>query len=45
MNTENEQKTQYLGHRKRVRKKLLSGGSKGLLDYEILEIILYSSYP
>ncbi|CAH58376.1 DNA repair protein radC-like protein [Ehrlichia ruminantium] len=45
MNTENEQKTQYLGHRKRVRKKLLSGGSKGLLDYEILEVILYSSYP
>ena len=34
MITETEKKTQYLGHRKRVRKKLLSGGNKGLLDYE-----------
>ncbi|QGR02704.1 DNA repair protein RadC [Ehrlichia ruminantium] len=45
MSTEAKNKTQYLGHRKRTRKKILSGGNKGLLDYEILEVILYCAYP
>ncbi|WDM85090.1 DNA repair protein RadC [Ehrlichia sp. JZT12] len=44
MNIEDERKKQQLGHRKRLRQKLLSGGSKGLLDYEILELILCSAH-
>ncbi|RZB12509.1 DNA repair protein RadC [Ehrlichia minasensis] len=44
MNTNDEHKKQQIGHRKRLRQKLLSGGNKGLLDYEILELILCSSH-
>ena len=44
MNTEDERKKQQLGHRKRLRQKLFAG-SKGLLDYEILELILFSAHP
>ncbi|MGN7618609.1 MAG: RadC family protein [Ehrlichia sp.] len=45
MNVGDERKKQQLGHRKRLRQKLLSGGCKGLLDYEILELILCSANP
>ncbi|WP_395878130.1 RadC family protein [Ehrlichia muris] len=45
MNIKDERKKQQAGHRKRLRQKLLSGGKKGLLDYEILELILCSAHP
>lgn len=35
----------YLGHRKRLREKLLSGGGPTFADYEILEMLLFLSMP
>ncbi|ABD45356.1 DNA repair RadC family protein [Ehrlichia chaffeensis str. Heartland] len=45
MNIKDERQKQQIGHRKRLRQKLLSKGNKGLLDYEILELILCSAHP
>ena len=38
-----ERKIQQLGHRERLRNRLISGCGRGLLDYEILELILCSA--
>jgi DNA repair protein RadC len=35
----------YIGHRKRLRQKLLSGGPKSFADYEILELLLFGLIP
>ena len=35
----------YIGHRKRLRQRLLAGGAKALADYEILELVLYGANP
>ena len=32
------------GHRKRLREKIISDSGQSLLDYEVLEHILYSAY-
>lgn len=38
-------KPDYLGHRDRLRQRLLSAGSDALADYELLEFLLYSAKP
>jgi DNA repair protein RadC len=38
-------KTDYLGHRARVRKKFLSSLGEELSDYELLEILLFAANP
>ena len=35
----------YLGHRKRLREKLLEGGADALPDYELLELLLFQAMP
>ena len=40
-----EEKPDYLGHRKRLRERFLEGGGKGLADYEILELLLTQAQP
>ncbi|HEV7267694.1 MAG TPA: DNA repair protein RadC [Falsiroseomonas sp.] len=35
----------HLGHRKRLREKLLTRGAEALADYEILEALLFANYP
>lgn len=35
----------YIGHRKRLRKKFLDGNGVGIADYEILEMILFLAHP
>lgn len=35
----------YVGHRNRLRKRFMSGGAKSLLDYELLELLLFYSIP
>lgn len=38
-------KSDYLGHRARLRAKFLKTGSAGLHDYELLELLLFHSVP
>lgn len=38
-------KPHYLGHRKRVKEKFLKSDPKSFLDYELLEILLFSTHP
>jgi DNA repair protein RadC len=38
-------KPHYLGHRERLRDKLLSAGPEALADYELLEFLLFSARP
>jgi len=38
-----EPKPHYHGHRKRLRRRFLEGGSEALPDYELLELILFAS--
>lgn len=38
-------KPDYLGHRERLRKRFLESGEKGLLDYELLELLLAYAIP
>jgi DNA repair protein RadC len=38
-------KPHYLGHRQRLRERLLDGGIEPLADYELLEFLLYSARP
>ncbi|HEY5211078.1 MAG TPA: DNA repair protein RadC [Stellaceae bacterium] len=38
-------KPHYLGHRDRLRAKLLSAGPEALADYELLEFLLFSARP
>ena len=40
-----EEKPHYLGHRQRLRERLLEGGTDPLPDYELLEFLLYSARP
>ncbi len=35
----------YLGHRERLRERLLAGGTAALPDYELLEFLLYAARP
>lgn len=35
----------YLGHRERLRERFLTGGSDGLPDYELLELVLFAGIP
>jgi DNA repair protein RadC len=35
----------HLGHRDRVRERLLTRGAEALADYEILEVLLFANYP
>ena len=39
------EKPHYLGHRQRLRERLLDGGTDALPDYELLELLLYSARP
>jgi DNA repair protein RadC len=38
-------KPDYLGHRERLRERLLNGGTGALPDYELLEFLLYGAKP
>ncbi len=42
---EAEAKPDYVGHRERLRARLLEGGTGALADYELLEFLLYSARP
>ena len=35
----------YVGHRDRLRRRLLEAGTDALADYELLEFLLYSAQP
>jgi len=35
----------YLGHRQRLRQRLLEGGTEALPDYELLEFLLFTAQP
>ena len=35
----------YLGHRERLRERLLAGGPAALADYELLEVLLFAAQP
>ncbi|HXP74653.1 MAG TPA: DNA repair protein RadC [Stellaceae bacterium] len=39
------EKPHYLGHRERLRRRLLDGGTEGLPDYELLEFLLFAAQP
>ena len=39
------EKPDYLGHRQRLRERLLEGGTEALPDYELLEFLLFSARP
>src|SRR5262245_58906677 len=39
------EKPDYLGHRERLRQRLLTAGSDALADYELLEFLLYAAKP
>ena len=40
-----EAKPHYLGHRQRLRERLLAGGTEALPDYELLEFLLFPAKP
>jgi DNA repair protein RadC len=40
-----EVKPDYLGHRERLRERLLTSGTDALADYELLEFLLYGARP
>ena len=42
---EESAKPDYLGHRERLRQRLLAVGSDALADYELLEFLLYAAKP
>ena len=42
---EEDAKPGYLGHRERLRQRLLAAGSEALADYELLEFLLYAAKP
>lgn len=44
-NTDTEEKPYYLGHRERLRDKLLQHGGASLADYELLELLLMIALP
>lgn len=45
MTDEHLQQPHYLGHRQRLRDKLLNNGSEALADYELLELVLSIAIP
>ena len=40
-----EAKPHYLGHRQRLRERLLAGGTEAMADYELLEFLLFAAKP
>jgi len=40
-----EDRPHYLGHRQRLRERMLAGGIEALPDYELLEFLLFSAKP
>ncbi len=38
-------KPHYLGHRERLRRRVLEGGTEALPDYELLEFLLFTAQP
>jgi len=42
---ESGEKPDYLGHRERLRRRLLEGGAEALPDYELLEFLLFMALP
>jgi len=40
-----EPRPHYLGHRQRLRERLLAGGTEALPDYELLEFLLFAAKP
>ena len=45
MGGESDERPHYLGHRERLRRRLLEHGGEALADYEILEILLFAASP
>ena len=45
MSEASAEKPHYLGHRQRLRQKLLDGGPEALHDYELLELLLAQALP
>jgi len=43
--TASEEKPHHLGHRQRLRERLLDGGATALPDYELLEFLLFAANP
>jgi len=43
--TETAEKPDYLGHRERLRARLLAAGADALADYELLEFLLFAARP
>jgi DNA repair protein RadC len=43
--TESAEKPHFLGHRQRLRKRVLDAGAAALPDYELLEFILFGAQP
>jgi DNA repair protein RadC len=39
------EKPDYLGHRRRLRERLLAAGAESLADYELLEFLLFATQP
>src|SRR5689334_11424650 len=39
------EKPHFLGHRARLRRRLLAGGTEALPDYELLEFLLFAGQP
>jgi DNA repair protein RadC len=40
-----EAKPHFLGHRDRLRRRFMTGGADALLDYELLELVLFRALP
>ncbi len=40
-----EARPHYLGHRQRLRERLIAGGAENLPDYELLEVLLFAHNP
>lgn len=40
-----KEKPHYAGHRQRLRQRILEGGADSLLDYELLEVLLFAGHP
>jgi len=43
--TEPPEQPHYVGHRERLRRRLLDAGADALADYELLEMVLYAASP
>jgi DNA repair protein RadC len=42
---DDETRPHYLGHRQRLRERLIAGGAENLPDYELLEVLLFAHNP